>query len=265
MNKRYFFTLALCLATIQIIEAQAKKIQIYVDYIEKYSDIAVDKMKQHRIPASITLAQGILESGAGNSELAKKSNNHFGIKCHDWQGEKVYHDDDIKNDCFRKYAKVEESYEDHSQFLKRPRYAGLYDLDVTDYKGWAHGLKKCGYATNPNYANLLINLIETYELHQYDKGVKKEKTDKEKKESGEPEDETKYNYLLDSKMGTVPAYTTHPVRIVNGKKAVIARAGDTYESIAKEFGLRKWEIRWYNKVKKGIFPEEGQAVFLRKF
>lgn len=265
MNKRHLLALAFCLTMAQPFQAQTKKIQVNVDYVEKYSDVAVNKMKQHGIPASITLAQGILESGAGNSELAKKSNNHFGIKCHDWQGEKVYHDDDIKNDCFRKYTKVEDSYEDHSQFLKRPRYASLYMLEVTDYKGWAHGLKQCGYATNPNYATLLINLIETYELHEYDQGIKKAKDAEKKKELAEIETEMKLHYLLDSKMGDIPASTVHPVKIVNGKKAVIAKTGDTYESIAKEFGLRKWEIHWYNKAKKGAVPEEGQAIFIRKF
>jgi len=265
MNKRYIFISAFFLIMAQIVVAQTKKNQVNIDYIEKYNEIAIRKMLQHGIPASITLAQGILESGAGNSELAKKSNNHFGIKCHDWEGERVYHDDDIKNDCFRKYAKPEESFEDHSQFLKRPRYVQLYALAVTDYKGWAHGLKQCGYATDPDYATRLINLIETYELHAYDQGAVNKKDGGKKDESAEVETETKSTYLLNSKMGSVPAYLSHPVKIVNGKKAVIARAGDTYESIAKEFGLQKWEIRWYNNVKKGAAPVEGQVVFIRKF
>ena len=265
MNKRYIFISAFCLVMTQVFMAQTKKNQVNIDYIEKYSEIAVGKMKQHGIPASITLAQGILESGAGNSELARMSNNHFGIKCHEWEGERVYHNDDIENDCFRKYTKPEDSYEDHSQFLKRPRYAVLYTLDVTDYKSWANGLKQCGYATDPNYADRLINLIETYELYAYDQSIKKEKATERKEELAEIEAEIKSHYLLDSKMGVIPAYPVHPVRIVNGKKAVIARAGDTYESIAEEFGLRKWEIRWCNKVKKGTVPEEGQTVFIRKF
>jgi hypothetical protein len=175
----------------------------------------------------------------------------------------VYHDDDIKNDCFRKYAKVEDSYEDHSQFLKRPRYAGLYELEPTDYKAWANGLKQCGYATDPNYANRLITIIETYELYAYDQGVKKEAKKKNSDSVEEAEDALKPQYLLESKMGTVPAYVTHPITKAKGKKAIIARAGDTYESIAKEFRLRKWEIRWYTKVKKGTLPEEGQPVFLQ--
>ena len=266
MNKRHLLILAFCLAITSSFQAQArKKHQVNIDYIEKYSHIAVKNMKQHGIPASITLAQGILESGAGNSELARKSNNHFGIKCHNWEGERVYHDDDAENECFRKYARVEDSFADHSLFLKRPRYANLFTLEVTDYKGWAHGLRRYGYATNPNYANLLISIIETYELHLYDQGIKKTKDTGQKKELAEIEAETKSHYLLDSKMGNIPAFSTHPVRTVNGKKAVTARARATYESIAEEFGLRKWEIRWYNNVKKGAVPEEGQTVFIRKF
>ncbi|MDR1729750.1 MAG: glucosaminidase domain-containing protein [Prevotellaceae bacterium] len=262
MNKRYIFISIFCLFLSQAFVAQTKKTQVNVDYIEKYSEIAVGKMKQHGIPASITLAQGILESGAGNSELAQISNNHFGIKCHEWEGERVYHDDDKKGDCFRKYAKPEDSFEDHSQFLKRPRYASLYELDATDYRAWAHGLKKCGYATDPNYAHRLINIIETYELHAYDSQIEAGKVTGGKDKA---ETDAKPEYLPESKMGNIPAFPIHPVKEVNGKKAVIAKAGDTYESIAREFGLRKWEIRWYNKVKKGAVPEEGQAVFIRKF
>ncbi len=128
-------------------------------------------MQQHRIPASITLAQGLLESGAGKSKLAVEANNHFGIKCHNnWNGETIRIDDDEKNECFRKYPSPEMSYEDHSQFLiTRNRYASLFELETTDYKGWAHGLKAAGYATNPKYAPQLIKLIEDYKLHQYDK------------------------------------------------------------------------------------------------
>lgn len=259
MNKQKVFLLICCLGA-QLLIAQTKKSQVNLDYIEKYSDIAVTKMKQHGIPASITLAQGILESGAGNSELAKKSNNHFGIKCHEWEGERVYHDDDIKNDCFRKYAKPEDSFEDHSQFLKRPRYANLYELEVTDYKAWANGLKQCGYATDPNYANRLIALIELYELHEYDRGVTKQEPSKEEKELSE----IREHYLTESAAGTIPAYKTHRIERRSGKKAVIAQSGDTYEEIAKEFGLRNWEIRWYNKVKKGAVPQTGDVVLLQK-
>mgnify|MGYP003301374538 FL=1 len=192
---------------------------------------------------------------------ATKGNNHFGIKCHDWKGERVYHDDDIKDDCFRKYDKAEDSFEDHSQFLKRPRYASLYELDIYDYKAWANGLKKCGYATDPNYASRLINLIEVYELYSYDKDAKKSGPTQEEKDLAQAE----ANYQHGTSMGEIHSYTSHEVVKVNGRKAVIARNGDTYESIAKEFGMRKWEIRWCNKVRKGETPSDGQTVFLRKW
>lgn len=139
------------------------------DYIRMYEKLAIRQMKKHGIPASITLAQGILESANGNSDLARNANNHFGIKCTtDWGGKSYYKDDDEPNSCFRKYPNVESSYEDHSDFLKRKRYAALFSLKRTDYKGWAHGLKKAGYATNPKYPELLINLIERYSLYKYD-------------------------------------------------------------------------------------------------
>ena len=140
------------------------------EYIEKWQEVAIEKMKVHKIPASITLAQGILESGSGNSSLARLANNHFGIKCHSsWKGETYYQDDDAKDECFRKYRKVIESYKDHADFLTgRNRYAFLFDLKTTDYKGWAKGLKKAGYATNPKYPELLIGIIERSELHQFD-------------------------------------------------------------------------------------------------
>ena len=140
-------------------------------YIEKYSGLAIEEMYRTGVPASITLAQGLLESGNGLSELAVKGNNHFGIKCgSDWDGKSVRYDDDARNECFRAYKHPKQSYEDHSKFLaSRSRYASLFKLKITDYKGWARGLKRAGYATDPNYAQRLINLIELYNLDKYDK------------------------------------------------------------------------------------------------
>lgn len=136
-----------------------------MEYIDKYKAIAQEQERIYKIPACITLAQGILESGSGTSRLAVEANNHFGIKCHrDWEGEKFYKDDDKRNECFRVYASAEESYTDHSLFLKKKRYADLFELDIKDYKAWAKGLKRAGYATNPDYPQLLVNLIETYGL-----------------------------------------------------------------------------------------------------
>ena len=138
-------------------------------YIKRWKDEAIRQMVEHRIPASITLAQGILESGSGKSELSSKSNNHFGIKCHKgWEGGRTYYDDDKKGECFRVYDDARDSYHDHSLFLKRDRYASLFDLRIDDYKGWAKGLKRCGYATSPTYAKALIELIERHGLDRYD-------------------------------------------------------------------------------------------------
>lgn len=141
-------------------------------YIEEYHELAIKEMNRVGIPASITLAQGMLESGNGNSTLARKSNNHFGIKCHnDWKGKRVYHDDDRKGECFRKYKTVYQSYIDHSDFLTgKQRYASLFELKTTDYKGWAKGLKKAGYATDPKYAHRLIEIIEENNLDRFDRG-----------------------------------------------------------------------------------------------
>lgn len=140
-----------------------------LEYIARYQKIAIEEMQRHKIPASIKLAQAILESGHGNSRLAREANNHFGIKCaSDWRGPRIFHDDDEKNDCFRSYATPEESFRDHSLFLLRRRYEKLFTLDPRDYRGWAYGLKDAGYATNPRYAELLIDIIERYELYQFD-------------------------------------------------------------------------------------------------
>ena len=140
------------------------------DYIKNYKDLAIEEMKLYNIPASITLSQGILESSNGESMLATKANNHFGIKCHSsWEGDRVFHDDDEKGECFRKYSNVEDSYRDHSLFLANSsRYSFLFDIPLTNYKSWAKGLKKAGYATNPKYSKLLINIIKRYNLDQYD-------------------------------------------------------------------------------------------------
>jgi len=149
--------------------AQYTKADIY-NYVETYKGIAIEKMVEYKIPASITLAQGVFESACGTSRLAKEGNNHFGIKCHkEWEGDTIQYDDDELQECFRKYLKVEDSYSDHSQFLiSRPRYENLFTLDIMDYKGWAHELKEAGYATNPKYATNLINLIERYDIARQD-------------------------------------------------------------------------------------------------
>lgn len=170
MREKVFFTLLLLLFTATFSNAQN---QTREQYIKKYKDIAISQMHKHKIPASIILAQACLESADGNSTLARKANNHFGIKCHNgWKGKKFKHDDDQKNECFRRYKKAEDSFTDHSYFLiSGSRYNSLFDLPVHDYKAWAHGLKAAGYATNPNYARLLIDIIEKHNLYKYDTGL----------------------------------------------------------------------------------------------
>lgn len=154
------------------------------DYINTYTKIAIEQEKQYGIPACITLAQGILESGSGRSRLATEANNHFGIKCHnDWKGKKIYKDDDKQNECFRVYDNAEQSYIDHSLFLVgKKRYADLFKLKITDYKGWAKGLKQAGYATNPKYPQLLIDIIELYDLANITQTYQEEESQEESKE-----------------------------------------------------------------------------------
>ncbi|RZK73836.1 MAG: hemagglutinin, partial [Pedobacter sp.] len=152
-----------------------------LSYIEEFKAVAIQEMNTYGIPASITLAQGILESGSGNSSLARFANNHFGIKCtSDWKGKGYYKDDDQANDCFRVYKDAKESFKDHSEFLKRKRYSALFELDKNDYKNWAIGLKQAGYATNPKYPDLLINIIDKYQLFLYDQS--ESETEKLKRE-----------------------------------------------------------------------------------
>jgi LysM repeat protein len=223
----------------------------YTDYIHKYAPLAVEQMKLHQIPASITLAQGLLESAAGMSALARKSNNHFGIKCHsDWRGKRVRYTDDAPNECFRAYDKVYDSYEDHSRFLKRgPRYAFLFKLKVTDYKGWARGLKKAGYATDPSYANRLITIIEDYELYKYDAQALS------KRETRKLERELKKKPWLAA---------PHKVFLSNGLAYVVARNGDTFENLGKEFDISWRKLVKYNDLHKDYTLEEGDIIYLKK-
>ena len=210
----------------------------YHRYIRKYKDLAIEQQHKYKIPASITLAQGLLESGAGQSDLARRSNNHFGIKCHDWKGKRVYHNDDRRGECFRKYNKVEDSYEDHSKFLAlRSRYAPLFRLKITDYKGWAKGLQKCGYATDRKYANKLIKVIEDYKLYQYDSAKKKKS--KQKK-----------------------AIVHHTIYRSNGLLYVHAKSGDSLEDIAKSTGISARKLSKYNEIPKDFPLQTGDVIYL---
>ena len=207
-------------------------------YIKKYAPLAVIKMHEYKIPASITLAQGILESGNGRSTLASKSNNHFGIKCHrGWTGERVYHDDDKKDDCFRKYPYVEQSYNDHSKFLTgRNRYAFLFKLRRNDYKGWARGLKKAGYATDKKYPKKLIRIIETYELFAFDKVKKKDLKNYKKTNRKDVVAIAKKPSSSNTKTGTF----------------YIVKKGDTLYSISRKTNLSVSELKKRNNLKSNI-------------
>lgn len=231
----------------------------YLSYIDQFYQLAERQQKEHGIPASIILAQGLLESGAGQSSFARESNNHFGIKCNDWNGAKIYHDDDKKGECFRKYDQVLDSYEDHAIFLKgRSRYAFLFDLNPTDYEGWAHGLKKAGYATDPTYAYKLISIIEDYNLHQYDLDEKSSNAFIASK--GSKIKLEKYENRVS--MGVISAKVSHNVVKVNKVKFVTSLPGDTYATIADEFNTTEVRIRNYNEVDNSTYLKAGTRVFI---
>lgn len=238
------------------------------EYIITYKDIAIEKMEVYRIPASITLAQGILESGIGNSELARKANNHFGIKCHKgWTGKTFHMDDDAKDECFRKYKNPEESYRDHSIFLTtRDRYSALFSLDITDYKGWARGLKKAGYATNPKYPQLLIRIIEENQLDKFDKGNTPQYASKKNKKKSEP---TPVNIapppVSPSDYKLIEVWETgRKVYINNGVKFIFARPGDSFSDIASDFEIYSWQLPKYNELDKKAQPSSGQMIYIEK-
>lgn len=235
------FFISFILSLVAYLTASAQGNSAYRQYIETYRQMAIDQMQRYRVPASITLAQGILESNAGRSELATKANNHFGIKVGgNWTGPYIIKSDDRPDDKFRKYNSVAESYEDHSLFLQKQRYASLFQLDPTDYEGWAYGLKAAGYATNPQYPSLLINLIRDYGLAQYDNP----------KGAG-----THLN---------ADGSLQHRMFLCNGIVYVRVREGDTFASIAREVGIKARHLRRYNEVGKSYVLHEGDIVYLKK-
>jgi len=225
------------------------------EYIAKYKDIAIYQMKTQGVPASIILAQGLLESDNGNSPLASKANNHFGIKCHNsWNGATMYMDDDAKNECFRKYSNPQKSYNDHSDFLRGARrYSSLFDLDPTDYKGWAYGLKKAGYATNPHYAEMLIKIIEDNNLYIYDKGI-----------AVEVESPTKgMGDLVDIDHFVIDMNKHRKVYTRNRINYVIVKKGDDYARLTKELELLPWQLAKYNEISKDSTLKEGQEIYIQ--
>lgn len=239
-----------------------KQNQTYLDYIEQWKETAVQQQTDYGVPAAITMAQALLESAAGQSELALNARNHFGIKCtSDWFGGVYYYDDDSRGECFRQYADAYESFKDHSLFLKRPRYATCFEIAVEDYEGWAHRLKACGYATDPGYASKLIKIIEDYRLDtlaatpelfgkkepEPQKPLKAEvvhQTEPIKVFTQEPE--PPYVAPISAREEKKTFLLTHPVKRCNGIKYVDAREGDTYANIAFRLNVRERQLREWN-------------------
>ena len=257
-------------------------------YIQKYAEIAQEQMRKYGVPASITLAQGILESGSGKSKLAAEANNHFGIKCHDtWNGATMHLDDDAPNECFRKYKSVEQSFEDHSLFLKKPRYEELFALEITDYKGWAQGLKKCGYATSPTYAKSLIDLIEKHELTQFDteqkpnehSGIVNISNNRIKYVSAKKKESladlsartgiserllSKYNDLEDGhSFKEKEIVYLQPKRIKGSVKEHKVKRGENIRDISQQYGIRIRSIERKNKLEHGAELKTGTVLKLR--
>ncbi len=217
----------------------------YRDYIDKYGDIAVAQREAYGIPASITLAQGLLESAAGRSSLATRGNNHFGIKCHaDWNGDTLLRNDDAADECFRAYQSPLESFVDHSKFLRRKRYAPLFDLSVQDYEGWARGLKACGYATDPNYADRLIAIIQQYDLY---------KLDRDSDDDGVATADFIFEQMKHA----------HIIRRYRGLHYVMSVPGDTFSSIAKEFEMDPAKLMAYNDAAADREITPWQEVYLQ--
>ena len=244
-------------------------------YIDKYKSWAISEMKRTGIPASITLAQGILESDCGNSPLATSGNNHFGIKCHnDWNGERYYQDDDKKNECFRVYESAYQSFVDHSDFLtSKSRYSSLFNLKSTDYEGWAKGLKNAGYATDPNYATRLINIIEEMGLSAFDNNNNKgsSSTDKSQKsisytdvadlftdDSGESKTTPRVKRTF-----AIDPFPAHEVLYNNGVKVIEVNGSDSFQSIAREFHMMVWELLKYNDLDQGADISKIRYLYLR--
>ena len=262
-------------------QANAQTRQTKEEYIERYKHIAIDHMERYGIPASITMAQGILESDSGNSNLARRSNNHFGIKCKkNWTGQKVYHTDDAPDECFRKYDTVEESYEDHANFLDQsPRYDSLFAYEATDYRSWARGLKAAGYATAPDYAQRLTKIIEDNNLYLLDQeNGASLYSSRFREKATEAAQEFEQSSSVITPVTTESRVDPNDYRVVertyngysvyanNGSYFVIARTGDTFEQIAETFGLTPHSIRKYNEIdaKSTADPIQGEKIYIER-
>lgn len=234
-------------------------------YIDLFAQLAIQEMNEYHVPASITMAQACFESGDGNSMLAKDANNHFGIKCNSsWSGPSIKQDDETHDECFRKYSTAIESFRDHSKFLTGGmRYQFLFDYNIKDYKKWAYGLKRAGYATDPQYPARLIKIIEDFELYKLDDyyNSKTGYVRPERFGGNSTANMRQKGNRLDN--FSINPYMSRNVERRNGVKAFFAKEGDTYEQIATEFSLKEWEIFKYNDVEKGAVPEPGSVVYLQ--
>ena len=231
----------LCLSLFLCVDLSAQLMSTR-QYIDSFKLVAMQEMRAYGVPASITLGQGVLESASGNSKLAKNCNNHFGIKCRsNWTGKFCLADDDAKDECFRGYETAFDSYRDHSLFLKGgKRYFLLFELSATDYKGWANGLREAGYATNPNYGNILIGVIEKYRLSQYDSMV-----------------------IFGEDFYTPGAAANNAPTEVNGIQAIMAKPGETPEQVADRYNMSTWQIYKYNDISKGDMLSPGEIIYLK--
>jgi LysM repeat protein len=239
-------------------------------YINDFKDLAISEMKRTGIPASITLAQGMIESDFGHSRLAREANNHFGIKCHDdWSGPSIRHSDDRRNECFRKYIRPEDSYYDHSDFLRSvSRYSFLFDIEPTDYKAWARGLKKAGYATNPQYANMLIRKIEELNLYYFDRNFIAAKLPQQQSATvnvvvAQPEPENNRTVIPEINDNFTVTARVNRVMENNRIQYIIVKDGETREKIENEFQLLKWELPRYNELDSDFSPVAGQILYLQ--
>ena len=274
--KRIAFVLLLLTSHLSLLTsfAQSSGNVAYWAYIEQYKGLAQQQMQKHGIPASITLAQGLLESAAGRSELATQANNHFGIKVGTgWSGPFVVKHDDRKNERFRKYNSVEESYEDHSQFLKKPRYASLFQIPMTDYAGWAQGLKQCGYATSPTYAEKLISIVERYGLQQYVTGSSPAANTKTQQvvvtqptqvQPSAATTSSEVEPISYKERAQQLFYAQHPVRTCNGNFYIVAQPGDDLDYIAMMTGVRKRRLCRYNELSTDYEVRPGDIIFMQK-
>lgn len=262
--KKFLLPIVLSFTSLWL-QAQSQN-PMYIDYINQYRDIAIEQQRKYNVPAAITMAQGILESAAGTSELATQANNHFGIKCtSDWQGRTIAKDDDMANECFRRYAEASDSYEDHSHFLLRKRYETLFALPIGDYKAWAYGLKTCGYATDPKYPEKLIKLIELYNLQTLTFDEDLQTAGYISSIDSTWEESTQHNIIQEEAhqlMDNLEFYHDHPTGYCNGIRYIIASSGETYASLAYFLNMREKTLRKYNDAHNTRDLEDGDIVYI---